>query len=1821
MRRPAVVSAVIPRILLATVALTVVRCNGDDIVNNHYYGGDGSRNDGDTGPRTGENHIEDCTPNPARVAAAEVCRADDQCPCGTACNNGVCTAQCTSNSACGSGQRCDTFGRCRDSSDERTVAALSATTAGQLSVYPAYIEARGALDAFVVVHAEQNSFGEMRIAAEAGLEVSCDGGSSFVASCIVPTLAAGADLPIEIRTTSPIATDEIRTVDVFAGSQVASVSIVSNRPTFSALSAATSPKPVGSYVGRARVRDIGSKISRSPAEVAGTKPSSTFDVEINAEVYANTAPSAVNGFYTLVVRDRTRTVLPTGQIIGIMKGNAPAGFYNVDFHSDTWVATSFESGANPLGNNPEYANVRARYRFQTMDSNGVMTQPAVADISVADVAAGRLNFDLLTQYDVAARHQEAAKTRWNIALTYVGDLPSGATVPAEPASTTADAPTLPLNRYFVPSLWEARVASAAPQTDARTTARTWAQVDTNLGACKVSPNGLDSSLSAATFTGLAADFPMRLSQHLANELFIFDSAANPSSIGAGPTLELTMNASRANVPVFYGAGVTPPLPPIPAVGFNNFSVNGLYNGDQTQGTPGQVTHVTSTGYFTTDTIMASFDSTLDGAGVNLSLREVPCAYNVDGGTIVDFYTAFVSSQTIDRCDDIADRMGCEVRTLSPAEQSQPGAQLRYVYTSPITLNGIYGPRSFTFTASAGDGSYRDARATKVCRLPSTPLVCAELAACHNGRASTSSSTVGSDFRTSSGDAMCNSNDATFGISADLSGNGQGAMQMLASCVADSAKLLSPPAAGANVQTAYANNGCASMGGLLFAMGTASEPLRQSVVAPVSAPFITKSSQLSHRLFVRFADIFGFIARESAQAEKFGQVVRREGLLANLPTPREALTASLRGWSVLFAPRFQVAMQRIDAATLLNPDYRPIFGEVPESAPTGPRDPLSVALLRTITAQLELADIIVTRAQPSGDMSAVTIAGEALRYALMVEASAADLLTKAKEGNGGVEPAWAYRHTAADAGYVAARDRLQSDVSILINRSNPLGISEADLPLYFTGGQVSDDGRYFAISDYLIGQTAGAEQNWAPSLINDAQNRLDQARSAWVERQARNVANSRDEAERDSRLGDIMTTYGNRVAQLCGTPISMLTADVLTDWATTHGTPFNPNDCFINQQQTGCNIPPAQYIAAITADDVKKTVCTLQEIDKVAPGQARLNDEALTSSMLGCFSANASLEGCTGGACISCGGFQTAVQGMFLQIIADASLPPAVVPAAKETCATEFPNAAESPPSFSSLGIRPGNTCFRGDIGQQQITVAAIAKDVDIARSTLGDAQASYDIAIKSCIRRQTADNDKIAMTEAHNSQMHKFRATKLAADIASNVAAGFKDCAAQQASAALPWDKGIAATGCASAAVEAAAKSISDGMQFAMDEAEAEHGVALDRVEAQAAYDICKNDASQYTVGIRTQGMRIQRAMLDLEAASTNLNNLKAAAQRAWLDGQSALAAEQERTLTPLDSDLWLDERVEAFTKSMRVAKRITYLAVRAVEYEYQQTLLARGTVLAAETPDDLTDALRELRTYTGPRTVRGSKPSNKKAVLSMRDAILRMADQRDLPELSDHRLTSTDRLRLILTSKQFAVFAPDGTYLGQQVPFTVSPLGVGTNNVAAIEVYSQDSCAEKLWSVNASILGGDLLRGSGATFTNLTVLKANTFFSQWCDPANRDTVLQSASVLPQRNLFRDSVAGSPDFIDAQLAGADTRYSKALIQPSLNVPREQFENDAFENGDSSQLAARGLYGEYALFFPAQVLSRKNANGDITSGLDLTHVDDILVRLDYVTVAR
>jgi hypothetical protein len=406
-----------------------------------------------------------------------------------------------------------------------------------------------------------------------------------------------------------------------------------------------------------------------------------------------------------------------------------------------------------------------------------------------------------------------------------------------------------------------------------------------------------------------------------------------------------------------------------------------------------------------------------------------------------------------------------------------------------------------------------------------------------------------------------------------------------------------------------------------------------------------------------------------------------------------------------------------------------------------------------------------------------------------------------------------------------------------------------------------------------------------------------------------------------------------------------------------------------------------------------------------------------------------------------------------------------------------------------------------------------------------------------------------------------------------------------------------------------------------MDEAQRKHDALMGVLEHQMTDTICLNDAEMELVGTRTAALRVEQASLELSRLMVQFENQKNDLRGLLAEGHAAVEYELNRRIAPLNMDFWLDERVERYGDYLDQGRRAVYLAVLAVEYEYQLSSAERAAVLAATTPGELQRSIDNLRAYAMAGTVGGASPGNLFTVISLRDNLLQLADRSDYPD-GWHALTEAERFRSWLASPAHAVYDDDGTYLGQEIPFALQPLGtIGIGDSGGIPVLTGTDCAERLWSVNASLLGTDLYRGSDTTLTRVVLRKRNTFASQWCSPADPARPFQIASTRPTRNLFLDPFHYAESMTPAtpvpqHSAGEDRAFADARISAYFNVTRADLEDEAYFNGDSQELAGRGLYGDYALFFPAETLSVSGSNG-----LVLGSVEDVLLRFDYVSVAR
>ncbi|MEQ8983841.1 MAG: hypothetical protein RL846_38210 [Deltaproteobacteria bacterium] len=1190
---------------------------------------------------------------------------------------------------------------------------------------------------------------------------------------------------------------------------------------------------------------------------------------------------------------------------------------------------------------------------------------------------------------------------------------------------------------------------------------------------------------------------------------------------------------------------------------------------------------------------------------------IPCAIEFERfQTTQSGHQIVFDPGTVDHCATLAEDTGCTVYA-TPSPRS-----------IEIIYSGVQAPSGFAYPY------VRDAAIVGVCRMDGALAKrCGEAVSCfeRSGSDTLSSHLTAGALVPATGDLTCTAGGETLAFDADLTLDDAGTL--FATCLEELTDAPDAPPANGDIAGSltswFPNRSCVEKTREL----TAIEAFAQSAEGRPGA----------HRLLQRWLGLHAFLAREGAQ-----RVHLPSAVVQTSPSDldaREILELSVDAWEPVLG---SMALVLADDDVLAMPDYRPWFDDTAPAA-TGTEElaqGLPVLVLDTIVAQVELAEAYLELSQTDLTGAGLRRMGRVLRYASEAESMAEAAYARMPNAT------WSADYLARRDSLRAAIGRVSAKLTALGTGDNLLGVAEDDLPLYFFGDEMTASQRFTAISDFLLGDSFNSLTAWAPQVVAQADTDLEDARTAFIAQSDRELQRTRDTRDQEILIQNLKQQYGDDLFNLCGAPSTLLGAQLLEEWETGQGRPFSPDDCYIDHADTTCtqsfDVEGPDYVSILRADDIAYQVCLLTEkrlaifdvfpfVPFVVGGAPGQSTTLMSAGLCGRNGGTIAVEACgEDEICYSCTSDDETVtmqmtQAELMELGGGLDVPLKARTAARSACADRFPNARTTLPSLEDV---PGvdldvPACYRGALGEQALTLRALATEVEIARSELAELNDAYDIAIQSCLILQQGNVQIEDATAKHNETMTELREAKLAADIVANVAAGVKDCASSVGVS--PFASGAA---CAGAATEAAALSVSDGMAFAMEEAQQKHDTLITQIENDISERTCFNEAELELVGARTAVLRIQQTMIELEAANLAFENMKVAAQGVWDDGHANLAFLEERFVTPMAHDYWLDERVTTYERSFRLAKRVTYLTVRAVEYELQQTLVdtsgesLRNLSLTAESPSDLEGVLQELYSFAGVRSINGNRPTDSKVVVSLRRHLMQLADGSSRPA-GWQTLTEEERFQLLLSDSRYATFDDDGRYLGQQIPFTVSPLGtLGLGDAQGIGVLAANSCAERVWSVNASIVAsGDFFVGDDPSFINVDLLKRNTFYSQWCSSRGREDAFQLASVRPSKNLFRDPSAGvavGGTFLGVQNETA--AYTRAQIEAVFNVSREDFSDDAYANGQTTQLAARGLYGEYALFLPAAIISETTGN-TASSGLDLTKVEDILLRMDYVSVAR
>jgi hypothetical protein len=360
----------------------------------------------------------------------------------------------------------------------------------------------------------------------------------------------------------------------------------------------------------------------------------------------------------------------------------------------------------------------------------------------------------------------------------------------------------------------------------------------------------------------------------------------------------------------------------------------------------------------------------------------------------------------------------------------------------------------------------------------------------------------------------------------------------------------------------------------------------------------------------------------------------------------------------------------------------------------------------------------------------------------------------------------------------------------------------------------------------------------------------------------------------------------------------------------------------------------------------------------------------------------------------------------------------------------------------------------------------------------------------------------------------------------------------------------------------------------------------------------CFNEAESLKSAAAGQVAVIRAQALAVETALIEVNDLMRAVRQSQVEGAAVLAVERARKAGGFSHHFWFDEKVARFHLDFPWAKRLTYLAVRALEYETQATLGAlRNQVIAAFNPTQLDQAVKALKMEQATRQINGRRPEEKSLVLSLRDEVWKVAD-RTKAATGERAEDSVQRFKGRLAEAASAIRDRQGRWLGQGIRFSLDAVTRSANRSSL-----PSRCAERLWRVVATVQGDGLATGAVSTGAELQLLQMNTFASQSCDRMIDPTALLTATIQPSKNLFR------PGSTSAVTDEART-YGVASLTARFNKTLTEFASSTYTDGKSDELAGRGLFGDYILLFPQAL---------IDAGFPIDKVEDVILRLDHLSV--
>ncbi len=1000
---------------------------------------------------------------------------------------------------------------------------------------------------------------------------------------------------------------------------------------------------------------------------------------------------------------------------------------------------------------------------------------------------------------------------------------------------------------------------------------------------------------------------------------------------------------------------------------------------------------------------------------------------------------------------------------------------------------------------------------------------------------------------------------------------------------------------------------------------------------------------------------------------------------------EALQTSVDATTLILHPLVAPGLEGMLAADVASPDYRPLGapGLVIDDARTHDQSlGLPVSILRADTSQLlALRALAQSAIERRSSIASVTPLFDHAVRSILPAIALANVGYQHALSLG--EPEWQPEWDNAEILLATALSDALASFDSAKRGDNEFGIAAGELPLARIGDEEGVFNKFSALSDFLLG-APGSQLAVAPAMVERAANKLVAAREAWIQLQERDLDQEFSSLSQERREIDIANEYGEQIVGLCGNPEfettnilddeglasinscfikdaclptfeekrSKLTAGDLGYGMCIHGfmrnaagaaadtsgdaeydrladlmpdnkprleilsvSPDDDNDLLIDVRWAGTDIggtiAPAKQRNPIAAPFSVPFYWQKFEVAE----EYKAADSACRVVWLKGEAARPYQPHCNAYSCWNevreCEIAQDCAPGRECQ--------------ARAGICDRFHGESHQK-YWQTRSIT--ETCFQGTIGQSALAVNAAKAEVAAAAERLSDKTVAFDIRVGVCDLIKQATDRKEARRSAHASRMRKLNAAKREAEetedildtITGVLSIDFVDALNpfKKASKLAKLGKGALLLGIGAMAGASAAASLSAN--------EVEEQIANEQVSFQNDIDSitdelevkrCYAEAQLELVGSQEAANELSQAVTLFNAAVAQHLDDRNLLSRLIEEGRETLEAERALKLPTLATDFWVDEKINDYETALRQAKRTVFLAVLASEYEFQMSTPEGDNALAANTTAELAQVVERLRGLTATGSIGGATPTDLVEVVSLRDHVLQVGNSKKADK-GLYDLSEAERFRLLLSSEAYAVYNYEGTYLGQELPFNLLPSEKsGLANTQDIAILSGQDCAERVWSVNASLIGSNL-HTSDTSKSRITLHKSDSFFSQWCGLTGPDGSDYQFASTTKRNLFFEPESFVQTDLPQTFVPTDpsATFTSARLQPRFNVSREQLESESYVDGDSQELAGRGLYGQYSIFIPAETIATQGRDG-----LNLSQVEDILLRFDYVSVAR